>query len=260
MGKAIRSGSGVCPFVLDVEEGEGGGRGVEGREGGTRRGGREGGGEGVGPSFSRLLLCPPEWELALPSRGSGWSTGRDASPHATQKRPCVTLPPLGDMVPQVAISVSVPCNRHQLRHWHVHQLVHQLRLLEQRALWDLVQHDLGHLDHLLDVRQRVVGDLEHFRQLVLRHEGVENRDGRDRIDDLLHGAPLHPLLRPDVRETVKPRTAEPRHAVVVEEEVLRAGERGEEQRGFFRPWPCASPRTHTTPQPWPSSGAVRCGA
>ena len=37
------------------------------------------------------------------------------------------------------------------------------------------------------------------------------------------GAPLIPLLRPDLDEPVRPRSVELRHAVNVQEEVLRAG-------------------------------------
>ena len=59
---------------------------------------------------------------------------------------------------------------------------------------------------------------------------------------MLHGVPLDPLLRPDVSETVRPRTPELRHAVVVEVVLPRAELRGEGRGSGTRP--CTSPRTH----------------
>ena len=65
----------------------------------------------------------------------------------------------------------------------------------------------------------------HFLQLVhhLRLGYIEQRDNRHAVDNLLHGAPLISLLRPDLEEPVRPRSPERRHAVIVEEDVLRAG-------------------------------------
>ena len=57
----------------------------------------------------------------------------------------------------------------------------------------------------------------------LRHRHVEELNNGHSIDSLLHDAPRDSLLRPDVNETVRPRAPELRHAIVVEEEVLRAG-------------------------------------
>ena len=50
--------------------------------------------------------------------------------------------------------------RHDRRHFH--QLFRQLRLLERGTLQDRVLKNLGHFDDLLDVRQRLVEDLQHF--------------------------------------------------------------------------------------------------
>ena len=66
-----------------------------------------------------------------------------------------------------------------------------------------------------------VNDLPHFHHLRLR--GVEERDDRRTVDDLLHAALRDSLLRSDVSETVRPGAPELRHAVVVEEAVLRVG-------------------------------------
>ena len=42
----------------------------------------------------------------------------------------------------------------------------------------------------------------------LRRRIIESRKQRDRIDDLLHGAPLYPLMRPGQgRHPVRPRPA-----------------------------------------------------
>ena len=59
------------------------------------------------------------------------------------------------------------------------------------------QNDLGHFDDLLDVRQRVVEDLQHFHHRVhhLRLGSVEKWDDGHRTDELLHDAPRDSLLR-----------------------------------------------------------------
>ena len=51
----------------------------------------------------------------------------------------------------------------------------------------------------------------------LRHRIIESRQ-RDRIDDLLHGAPLCKLLRPDLGEPLKPGGQGGRHIIDVREE------------------------------------------
>ena len=48
------------------------------------------------------------------------------------------------------------------RRRHFHQLFRQLRLLERGTLQDRVLKNLGHFDDLLDVRQQLVEDLQHF--------------------------------------------------------------------------------------------------
>ena len=121
------------------------------------------------------------------------------------------------------------------------------------ALWSSVQNDLGHFDDLLDVRQLVVEDLQHFHHGVhqLRLKSVEKRDDGCRVDDLLHDAPRDSLRR----QPVRPRAPELQHAIVVEEEVLRAGLLGGGCLRNSTVYFFSNP-----PRPLPSSGAVRCGA
>ena len=51
-----------------------------------------------------------------------------------------------------------------------------------------------------------------------RHRNIDHRCG----DDLLHGVPLVPLLRPDLREPVRPGEPDGRHLVNVQSKVLGA--------------------------------------
>ena len=53
-----------------------------------------------------------------------------------------------------------------------------------------------------------------------RHKSIERGHDRRTVDELLHSAPLHPLLRPDVGETVRPR---PAGLFFIEAEELRLG-------------------------------------
>ena len=53
-----------------------------------------------------------------------------------------------------------------------------------------------------------------------RHRSIERGHDRRTVDELLHSAPLHPLLRPDVGETVRPR---PAGLFFIEAEELRLG-------------------------------------
>ena len=66
---------------------------------------------------------------------------------------------------------------------------------------------LGTSNTLLGIRK--VSRQEQRQRLVhhLRHRNVEGRE-RDDVDVLLHGAPQNPLLRPDLREPVRPHAAE----------------------------------------------------
>ena len=104
----------------------------------------------------------------------------------------------------------------------MHQLFHQLRLAMHGALRDpVLQSNLGHFDHLLDVRHQRVIDLENFHQLS--HQ--EHRHGRKGVYDLLHSVSPYPLLRTrHGNEPVWLGATELRHAVfVVEVTVPRAG-------------------------------------
>ena len=141
------------------------------------------------------------------------------------------------------------------RRRHFHQLFRQLRLLERGTLQDRVLKNLGHFDDLLDIRKRLVEDLQHFHHRVhrLRHRNMEKLDDGHNIDNLLHDVPRDSLLRPrHGRQPVRPRAPELRHAViVVEAEVPRAGLLG---CGFFRnsavcftSYPPSGPCHHLSP-------------
>ena len=120
------------------------------------------------------------------------------------------------------------------RHWHVHQLFHHLRLAGHGAQRDpVVEVGRGHSDNLLD-RGRLVGASEDLHHHVhhLRHSNIKDRHRRHGHLDLRHAAPLNPLLRSGHgSQPVWPRAPELRHAVIVEEEVMRARLLG---RGFLR--------------------------
>ena len=134
----------------------------------------------------------------------------------------------------------------RLRHWHVHQLFHRLRLAGHGA----PQVDRGHSDNLLD-RGRLVEageDLNHHFH-HLRHSNIEDRHRRHRHLDLRHAAPLNPLLRSGHgRQLVRPGACG-RWLIVVKEEVLhtcRLGRRMRPERGH-------SASRDPPPRPWPSS-------
>ena len=62
---------------------------------------------------------------------------------------------------------------------------------------------------------RCLGDVSielpaHLHQLVLhlRHRNIERRHDERVVDNLYHGAPLIPLLRPDLEEPVRPHSPE----------------------------------------------------
>ena len=68
--------------------------------------------------------------------------------------------------------------------------------------------DFGHFDSLLgneDIEQPA-----YLHQLVLplRHRNVKRRNEEHGVDNLFHGVPLVPLLRPDLVEPVRPRAPE----------------------------------------------------
>ena len=84
-----------------------------------------------------------------------------------------------------------------------------------------------------------------------RHRNIEHRCG----DDLLHGVPLVPLLRPDLREPVRPGAPGGRCFIEDEKEVLCTCRLGGELLRIV-----AVKYNSYSPRPLPSSGAVRCGA
>ena len=79
---------------------------------------------------------------------------------------------------------------------HFNQLFHQLRLANRSSQRDVHGQDLQEMED--------VWHLFHH----LRRKFIESQKQRDRIDDLLHGTPLYPLLRPGQgRHPVRPRPA-----------------------------------------------------
>ena len=92
---------------------------------------------------------------------------------------------------------------------HFHQLFYQLRITQNRAHRDVRSKDLGHISNPLGNGREPVEELEHVLQLFhrLRHRRVENlHHGRkaDEIDNVLHGVPLNPFLRPGLCENPGP--------------------------------------------------------
>ena len=92
--------------------------------------------------------------------------------------------------------------RHDRRRYH--QLFHRLRRTKDCASSAGWTHDLGHFDNLLGNRE--VERCEKVHQLFyhLRHNVVEQRDQRHRVDDLLRGAQLYPLLRQHLKQRCWP--------------------------------------------------------
>ena len=92
-------------------------------------------------------------------------------------------------------------NLHQLR---LECLFRCLRYTEDCACSAGWTHNLGHLDNLLGntkiERREYVHQL--FHHLRLDHEG--HRDHRNRVGDLLHGVPLHLLLRQHLQQRCWP--------------------------------------------------------
>ena len=67
-------------------------------------------------------------------------------------------------------------------------------------------------------RHKRIDEPEHIHQLFhrLRHRRIKQRDHRHVVDNLLHGAPLHPLLRSrHVKQTVWPGATGGRHVIHV---------------------------------------------
>ena len=103
----------------------------------------------------------------------------------------------------------------------------------------VVGDDLGHVDNLHD-RGRPVDDRQDIHQWVhhQRQRIIENRDRQGGRDDLLHGVPLYPLLRTELRRDRSTACRASGGWVLPEfRRVLQL-----------------------TLRPWPSSDTVRCGA
>ena len=81
---------------------------------------------------------------------------------------------------------------------HFHQLFYQLRVTQNSAYRDVIEQDLGYFVNLLGNGQKHVEKAHDVWQLFHhpRHRIVEKRHQRDCVDNLLHGAPQIPFLRP----------------------------------------------------------------
>ena len=129
-----------------------------------------------------------------------------------------------------------------------------------RAHGDVLGRDLGHFDDLLGIRHERVEETEDVWQLFhrLRHRSVENLHrmrAADEVDDVLHGVPLDPLLRPRPGENPGAATRRQAHLRRPEKstQCLPPGEWVLPELGrVFRLVP--------TPRPCPSSALVRHGA
>ena len=107
-----------------------------------------------------------------------------------------------------------------------HQLFRHLRLANHRSHRDINGQDLGHFDNLLGTRREHVEEMQEIWQLFhhLRHRIIESRQRRDKIEDLLHSAPLFPFLRSGHgKQAVRPHLP---GLFFVEAEELRLGSGG----------------------------------
>ena len=110
-----------------------------------------------------------------------------------------------------------------------HQLFRQLQYPRESACRAGWQRDLGHFNDLLGITK--VSGQEQRQRLVhhLRHWNIEGWE-RDDVDVLLHGAPQNPLLRPDLREPVRPGAQDGRHIINVHSKVHCACRLGRRMR------------------------------
>ena len=84
---------------------------------------------------------------------------------------------------------------------HDRRHIRQLRIANRSSHGDIIRQDLGHFDNLLGNQTiKRPEDVQQQLFLQLRHRNIEHRSG----DDLIHVVPLDPLLRPDLREPVRP--------------------------------------------------------
>ena len=132
---------------------------------------------------------------------------------------------------------------------HFHQLFRQLRLANKSSHWELVDEDLGHFDNLLGdpdiVRCEDIDQQLFFHQ---RHRNIEHwwENG------LFHGAPLDPLLRPDLHKLVRPGAPRGRQVIHVHWTVqcacrLGRGMRPERGRVVHLEIPLPGPCHHRSP-------------
>ena len=182
-------------------------------------------------SVAAASICIPPWPGGVTRWGGPLGVRGAHSPPVDPRWP-------RELPPYVPIGTREETNelRHDRRHFHqlvlhlrhrresrgrrrhFHQLFRQLRLLERRTLQSHVLKNLGHFDDLLDVRHRLVEDLQHFHHRVhrLRRRNVEERDD-GQIDNLLHGVPRDSLLRSGHdRQPVRPRAPGGRHIIHVQ--------------------------------------------
>ena len=122
----------------------------------------------------------------------GGAIGRDESHPSTSSS-----------VPNDACCASAACQDDGLWHGHFRHLLRQLRLAKHGALRDgVLKSNLGHGNTPVEDLQ----DIRHvFHHMQHRSVKIEHRHRHERLDNLLHGVPLDPLLRPWLSEWSPPR-------------------------------------------------------
>ena len=162
-------------------------------------------------------ICIPPWPGGVSRWRGPLGVGGATPPPVDPRRPTELTPNVLVRTHQLVLHArhrNVSTGRRR----HVHQLFRQLRITYQASRRDVLEDDLGHFNNLLGNRHKRIDEPEHFHQLVhrLRHGSIEQRDLRHAVDNLLHGAPLHPLLRPrHVKQTVWPGATGGRHLIHV---------------------------------------------
>ena len=185
-------------------------------------------------------------------------TGRDECLHPPIGPPLRTLV-LRNLAPSVARNICATCQDDVPWHGHIYELLHQLRIPERRAPKGLVHSDLGHLDNLLENRQRGVEEHKNLRQLshhLLAQEHRASARAQRRWSAARCAAEpapadqtrrTHGLVWSHRRQAPRPRPWQSTGC-------LPSGEWGSSGSS-----PCSSTRS-STPRPWPSSVLLRSGA
>ena len=167
---------------------------------------------------ARKFPLPPLLPLPPPRPGRGANELPESGPLRRRTEPWRDIEQLLHLLlfPRRGSPLLEHGNRQHSR--HIHQLFHQLRLGNRGTRGDVFADDLGHFDGQLgNLTIMRPEDVQQQLFLHLRHRNIEQRCG----DDLLHSVSLYPLLRPDLREPVRPGAPCGRCFVEVETEELR---------------------------------------